>query len=519
MARNNQGTNAKNLDYKSPGAALSGYGITPDNLYPKLSALYKDRATVDGGSKSIWDAMLKNTAKALARSPDSAAVQEFNTFLKTGKIPANPSRQFQRMAAESLDYGLRETGRAQQNKPTSIWTSILTDVLPAIALGAIPGVGPALATAYGGIKGGVEGGVLGGLTGALGGYTGGQFGNSLGSVVRSTGGVAASLANPGTFGLNLVDKFNPFSAGGMLNNPGAGNAFSGANGALNAGNSAANALSRTGGQALAAGNLIDGATGQVISNATRPASSLGSVLNTIGTIGSIAAPIIGGIQAGNAAEKAANTQLAYGNAAIAENRRQYDQSREDLAPWLATGEAALNNLSGQLGLNGGNGALMKDFSLKDFQADPSYAFRRQEGLKGVNNSAAVRGMQLSGATLKALNRYNSDLASQEYGNAFNRDAANKNRKFNFLSGVAGTGQAAANTGAALGAQSSSNTQNTLTGMGNAQAAGYVGANNNLVGGINDAFQAYQQQQLLNRLFPQYSSTGNSSSSNVKVPIV
>ena len=124
MANRNEGTNAKNLDYKSPGAALSGYGITPDNLYPKLGKLYADRATVDGGSKSIWDAMTKNTAKALARSPDSVAVQEFNTFLRTGKIPANPSAQFQRMAAESLDYGLRETGRAQQNKPTSIWPPV-----------------------------------------------------------------------------------------------------------------------------------------------------------------------------------------------------------------------------------------------------------------------------------------------------------------------------------------------------------------------------------------------------------
>lgn len=155
------------------------------------------------------------------------------------------------------------------------------------------------------------------------------------------------------------------------------------------------------------------------------------------------------------------------------------------------------------------GSLMKDFSLADFQADPSYEFRRNEGQRGINNSAAARGMQLSGATLKALNRYNSDLASQEYGSAYARDAANKERKFNMLSGVAGTGQTATNTTAALGASSANNIASLLSDRGNALAAGQVGSSNAWSGGFGDVINNYQQSQLLNRLFPATGSGGSS----------
>jgi hypothetical protein len=54
------------------------------------------------------------------------------------------------------------------------------------------------------------------------------------------------------------------------------------------------------------------------------------------------------------------------------------------------------------------------------EADPGYAFRLSEGQKALTNSAAARGKQLSGEQFKALEGYNSGLASQEYGNWWNR---------------------------------------------------------------------------------------------------
>jgi len=68
---------------------------------------------------------------------------------------------------------------------------------------------------------------------------------------------------------------------------------------------------------------------------------------------------------------------------------------------------------------------MRNFSAADFQTDPGYAFRLSEGMKALDRTAASRGGLLSGATLKGAQRYGSDLASQEYGNAYNRFQTNR----------------------------------------------------------------------------------------------
>ena len=69
---------------------------------------------------------------------------------------------------------------------------------------------------------------------------------------------------------------------------------------------------------------------------------------------------IGAVGAGlsaNAANKgqqrAADASQQASAAAIAEQRRQYDLSRQDQAPWLETGKGALGVLSGLYGLNSG----------------------------------------------------------------------------------------------------------------------------------------------------------------------
>lgn len=56
----------------------------------------------------------------------------------------------------------------------------------------------------------------------------------------------------------------------------------------------------------------------------------------------------------------------------------------------------------------------------DYFDDAGYRFRLKEGQDAINNTAAARGNALSGPAAKAGMQYASDLASQEYGNAFNR---------------------------------------------------------------------------------------------------
>lgn len=144
------------------------------------------------------------------------------------------------------------------------------------------------------------------------------------------------------------------------------------------------------------------------------------------------------------------------------------------------------------------GSLLRPFSLDDFQVDPGYLFRQQEGNRAIENSAAARGMQLSGANLKGLQRFNSGLASQEYGAAFGRDSANKDRAYNYLSGVSGTGLGAASQTGAFGASASGSIADLMTQAGNAQAAGAVGSGNALSGALDNMSSYLQLQQLLRK---------------------
>jgi hypothetical protein len=100
------------------------------------------------------------------------------------------------------------------------------------------------------------------------------------------------------------------------------------------------------------------------------------------------------------------------------------------------------------------GSLMRDFGVQDFNVDPGYLFRLQEGQKALDRSAAASGNLFSGGTLKASQRYNQDFASNEYGNAYNRYQNNRQTRYNMLSGVAGLGSQNAQTLAGLGTNAS-----------------------------------------------------------------
>jgi hypothetical protein len=143
-----------------------------------------------------------------------------------------------------------------------------------------------------------------------------------------------------------------------------------------------------------------------------------------------------------------------------------------------------------------SGELMRDFSLQDFQTDPGYQFRMGEGAKAIENSAAARGMQLSGANLKGLTRFNQDFASNEYGNAWNRDSNEKQRKFNFLTGQSGQGQQTAAQVGQFGANASGSIADNYLQAGNARAAGQVGSATAWGNAIGDVSDYYRLRNLL-----------------------
>lgn len=155
------------------------------------------------------------------------------------------------------------------------------------------------------------------------------------------------------------------------------------------------------------------------------------------------------------------------------------------------------------------GSLMRDFSMADFEADPGYEFRRTEGMRGVENSAAARGGLLSGAALKAIQRYGQDVASQEYGNAFQRFNANQTNRYNRLAGVVNTGQGATNQIQNAASQFGQQQGANIIGAGNAQAAGTVGSANAINSAIGQGTNLYQQNQLMDLIRnPRSNSTFN-----------
>lgn len=72
--------------------------------------------------------------------------------------------------------------------------------------------------------------------------------------------------------------------------------------------------------------------------------------------------------ASSASRNAANAVQQSNDASTAEQRRQYDLSRGDNAPWLATGNAALSQLSGLYGLASNGGASSSTYAF--LQANP-----------------------------------------------------------------------------------------------------------------------------------------------------
>jgi hypothetical protein len=61
--------------------------------------------------------------------------------------------------------------------------------------------------------------------------------------------------------------------------------------------------------------------------------------------------------------------------------------------------------------------------------DPGAAFRQTEARKALESSALAKGMGMSGSTLGALQRQSQELASQEYGNAWQRMMARDTEQY------------------------------------------------------------------------------------------
>jgi len=171
------------------------------------------------------------------------------------------------------------------------------------------------------------------------------------------------------------------------------------------------------------------------------------------------------------------------------------QQRETMAPYLQGGQTSQNELLRLLGLGGdpasaGYGSMAQPFGMEQFQADPGYQFRMDEGMKALERSAAARGGLLSGGFLRGATRYGQDVASQEYMNAFNRYQAERQARLNPLFNLYGIGANAAD--ALSGAQQNygQGAAQSYMNAANARASNYLTQGNifsNLLGQAQSAY--------------------------------
>lgn len=155
----------------------------------------------------------------------------------------------------------------------------------------------------------------------------------------------------------------------------------------------------------------------------------------------------------NAAKKGANAQRRGYDAATQEQARQYDQTREDYAPYRQAGTNALARIQDP-------NAYANDSAYQNIQAI---------GTRGLERTAAARGGAFSGNALRELQGFNVN---------------NYNTWWNQQAGLAGIGQNATNSTAMAGQNKANNVSNNLIGAGDARASGIAGQANAWSGAIS-----------------------------------
>ncbi len=242
-------------------------------------------------------------------------------------------------------------------------------------------------------------------------------------------------------------------------------------------------------------------------------------------IGAGASMAAGSKQAG-AAKSAAASQAATTQSQLAQQQQMYDQNVQRMQPFTEAGKPALAEL--QAGTSPG-GEFTKGFDGTNFQTDPSYQWRLQQGMNALQGSAAAKGGLMTGQGLADITNYGQGAASQEYGAAFNRYQTQQQQRYNILSGMA---QMSQNSAAGVGAQGTQVSQNMAgtamqgiaaqtgyqTQAANASAAGMMGVGNAVQSGVNNGLSwNYLQSRAGNNPANQYPQTAANANGQMYGP--
>jgi hypothetical protein len=176
-------------------------------------------------------------------------------------------------------------------------------------------------------------------------------------------------------------------------------------------------------------------------------------------IGDVFGGITGSKQAGKAAEAAGRTQAAASQSGIEEQRRQFDQLIELMAPFVAAGQPALEQQQAFLGL-GGAGA--EQAAIDRISGGAGFQAAVQQGENALLQNASATGGLRGGNIQAALAQFRPAMLNQAIEQQYSR-----------LGGMTTLGQNAAAGQASAGMTSGVNVANLLGQQGQALAGGQI----------------------------------------------
>ncbi len=169
------------------------------------------------------------------------------------------------------------------------------------------------------------------------------------------------------------------------------------------------------------------------------------------------------------AKTAANAQINAANQAAAIQQQQFNTTRADLEPYRNAGSDATSKLQA-------NNYYTAPIDISSQLQDPNnittkaYNFNLTQGNKAVQNSAAARGLGVSGAALKGAANFTTGLADNTYQSLFNIANTNQTNAYNRLKGIIDTGENAAAGGGVIGQHAATGAATSIMAGGNAAAA-------------------------------------------------
>lgn len=202
----------------------------------------------------------------------------------------------------------------------------------------------------------------------------------------------------------------------------------------------------------------------------------------IGAVSGIGSALIGA----HSASSAASAQEQAAQLASQTQLQMYNQTRQDLMPWMTTGGAANSQLANIYGLNPGQNGIPNTQALTTALTNfPGYQFGLQQGQTALDQSAASRGMLLSGNQL---------AASQQYGQGY----AMANAWQPYLSGLQSISTGGQNSAAKvgeLGNSAAGNAGSAQLAYGSAATAGATNTGLALQSALNNSLYAFEKSGL------------------------